>query len=64
MKPIEIEVVVGEDGEVTLHVKGVKGKTCTDLTDEVEKALGRVTKRTATREAHEAPVQVKRCARH
>jgi len=64
MKPIEIEVVVGEDGEVTLHVKGVKGKTCTDLTADVEKALGRVTKWTATGEARQAQVQVKRCSRH
>jgi hypothetical protein len=64
MKPVEIEVVVGGDGEVSLHVQGVKGKTCTDLTDEVEKALGRVKRRTATREACEAPVEAKRCAKH
>jgi hypothetical protein len=64
MKTVEIEVVIDQDGIATLHVQGMKGKTCTDLTDEVEKALGKVTKRTTTREATEAPVEVKRCARH
>jgi len=60
----EIEVVIDEEGAATLHVQGVKGKTCTDLTDDVEKALGKVTRRTATREAREVPLQVKRCAKH
>jgi len=64
MKTVDIEVVVDQDGIATLHVQGMKGKTCTDLTDEVEKALGKVTKRTMTREATENPVEVKRCARH
>jgi hypothetical protein len=64
MMKVEIEVVVDQDGIATLHVQGVKGKTCTDLTDEVEKALGKITKRTMTREANEATAEVKRCARH
>ena len=64
MKTVEIEVVVDQDGIATLHVQNVKGKACTDLTDEVEKALGKITRRTMTREATEAPVEVKRCARH
>jgi len=64
MTKVEIEVVIDEEGQATLHVKGAKGKTCTELTADVEKALGRVTKRTPTREAREAPLQVKRCARH
>ncbi len=64
MRPVEIEVVVGEDGEVALHVIGARGKACTDLTVEVEKALGRVIRRTATREAHEVPLEARRCIRH
>ena len=60
----EIEVVINEEGEATVHVEGVKGKTCTHLTEDVEKAMGTVTGRKMTREAHEAPVQAKRCARH
>jgi hypothetical protein len=64
MKTVEIEVVVDQDGIATLHVQGAKGKTCTDLTEDIEKALGKVTRRTMTREATEAPVEVKRCARH
>ncbi len=60
----QIEIVIDEEGEATIHVRGVKGKSCTDLTADVEKALGKVTKRTATREAREAPLQVKTCVRH
>lgn len=60
----EIEIVVEPDGTATVHVKGVKGKGCTDLTAELEKALGKVSARKATEEAREAPVQVRRCARH
>lgn len=36
----EIEVVIGKDGQVEISVRGVKGKTCLDITGELEKALG------------------------
>jgi hypothetical protein len=60
----EIEVVIDQEGEATVHVQGVKGKGCTALTAELEKALGQVGQRTMTREAGERPLEVKRCARH
>jgi hypothetical protein len=60
----EIEVVIDQEGEVTLHVQGVKGKGCTKLTQDVEKALGKVGRRKMTREATEKPLEVKRCIRH
>ena len=60
----EIEVVIDEEGQATVHVKGVKGTTCTHLTAEMEKVLGKVGKRVATREMHEVPVETKRCAKH
>ncbi|MBN1772531.1 MAG: DUF2997 domain-containing protein [Deltaproteobacteria bacterium] len=60
----EIEVVVDEEGHASVHVKGVKGKTCNDLTADLEKALGKVTKRMTTREAYEVPLETRRCARH
>ncbi|MDI7266603.1 MAG: DUF2997 domain-containing protein [Myxococcota bacterium] len=64
MKPVEVEVVVDEAGHAVVHVTGVKGASCRELTDDMEKALGTVTKRKATREAHEVPLEAKRCARH
>jgi hypothetical protein len=60
----EIEIEINEEGAATIHVKGVKGKTCTKLTADLEKALGKVTGRKMTPEAREPPLQVKRWARH
>ncbi len=39
----KITLLVNEDGSVQLEVEGVKGKGCTELTADVEKALGTVT---------------------
>ena len=36
----EIEVTIGKNGQVQLHVRGAKGKKCLDLTRELEQALG------------------------
>jgi hypothetical protein len=60
----EIEVEINDEGEATVHVKGIKGKTCTDLTADIEKALGKVAERKMTPEAHEPPLRVKPWARH
>lgn len=36
----EIEVTINKNGQVILHVKGAKGETCLELTDDLEKTLG------------------------
>jgi hypothetical protein len=36
----EIEVTIGKNGQVQIHVRGAKGKKCLDLTRELEQALG------------------------
>jgi hypothetical protein len=36
----EIEVFIDEKGEVQIEVRGVKGKKCLDLTEDLEEALG------------------------
>lgn len=36
----EIEVTIGKNGEVQVHVRGVKGKACLELTEALEAALG------------------------
>ena len=38
-----IEIIIGKDGKSKVHVKGVKGKECVDLTADLEKSLGDVT---------------------
>jgi len=54
-----IFVIDPETGEIEISVKGVKGKVCSDLTADVEKALGKVTETKKTREYREAdPVKI------
>jgi hypothetical protein len=36
----EIEVLIDKDGQVQLHVRGVKGGNCLEITREVEASLG------------------------
>lgn len=36
----EIEVTIGKNGKVQLHIRGVKGLACLELTKELEQALG------------------------
>jgi hypothetical protein len=40
MEVEEIEITIGKNGQVKLHVRGMKGKKCLTLTEELEKALG------------------------
>lgn len=50
----EVRMTFDEKGMPTLSVKGVKGKSCKDLTRNLEQLLGgNVTKDTETREYHE-----------
>lgn len=53
----EIKVVIDADANVTVSVAGVKGKSCKDLTRQLEAALGTVTKDELTREAYEQPAR-------
>jgi hypothetical protein len=54
----EIEVFIDTNGEVRLHVCGVKGESCLDLTRELEAALGgQVASRQMTPEALETAGQ-------
>jgi len=50
----EIEVFIEPDGNVRIEVRGVKGKSCLDVTKDLEKALGEVVERTMTPEALES----------
>ncbi len=36
----EVEVTIGKDGKVQVHVRGVKGEACLDITRALEGALG------------------------
>ncbi len=50
----EIEVIIAPNGEVKVHVQGVKGSKCTDITKGMEELLGgNVLERTETDEYYE-----------
>jgi len=54
----EIEVVVEKNGQVQVHVRGVKGEGCLELTKELEAALGGgILSRQMTADASEARTQ-------
>jgi hypothetical protein len=49
---LEIRLVIRPDGTVELSTHGLKGEDCLAETKELERALGRVTRRTKTSEYH------------
>lgn len=44
----EMEITVDPDGNVILHVKGVRGDECIRITGSIEEALGAVADRVLT----------------
>jgi hypothetical protein len=51
----EIEVTIDENGQVQIHVIGIKGDACLDITRPLEQALGGQLTRQMTPEALEEP---------
>ncbi len=49
----ELEIMIDNTGAVTVHVNGVKGGKCMDLTKELEEALGVVVSRDKTGEFYQ-----------
>lgn len=52
-KKQELEIMIDSKGAVTVHVNGVKGSKCLDLTKDIEKALGVVVSRDKTGEFYQ-----------
>ena len=55
MEVQEIEVTIDENGQVQIHVSGVKGEACLEITRPLEQALGGQLTREMTPEALEEP---------
>ena len=49
----ELQISITPEGEVKIEVKGVKGADCTEVTKEIEEALGVVTDRQYTGEYYQ-----------
>ena len=43
--PGELEIIIQKDGKIEIQVRGVKGKTCLNLTQNLERQLGLVEKK-------------------
>ena len=56
MKMQELEITIGTDGRVVVHVQGAQGQECTELTKALEQAVGTVEDRTYSPEYYEEPV--------
>jgi hypothetical protein len=56
MQMQELEITIGTDGRVVIHVQGAPGQACVALTEALEHAVGTVEERTFTPEFYEQPV--------
>ncbi|HAZ45634.1 MAG TPA: hypothetical protein DDW76_30170 [Cyanobacteria bacterium UBA11369] len=55
----EVDVFVEKDGSVRIEVRGVKGMSCLDLTQDLEAVLGgQIEAREMTLEAHEIATDI------
>jgi hypothetical protein len=50
----ELEIVINENGETTIRVRGVHGAECRDVTKELEEQLGTLRERELTGEYYES----------
>jgi hypothetical protein len=55
----EIEVKISNDGKVELGVVGAKGRSCLDVTEQIEKLLGEMQSRQLCSEYYEMPSEAK-----
>ena len=49
----DIEITIGKDGKVKVHVKGAKGKACMEYAKWLEGIIGKVDNRQLTSEYYE-----------
>jgi hypothetical protein len=54
----EFDITIGADGSVEVHVKGYKGKSCTEAVKLFEKIVGEIRAEQKTSEFYEPEEQV------
>jgi hypothetical protein len=59
MEQHDVEIEIGKDGKVRVHVKGAKGKACLEYAKLLEKIVGRQESRELTAEYYEPGSQVR-----
>jgi hypothetical protein len=55
----EIELFIDDNGELKVHLKGIKGKSCAGVMDSLVSELGTEKSRTLTSEYYEPETQAK-----
>jgi hypothetical protein len=53
----EVEIVISKDGEVRVHIKGVKGKGCMEYARWLTRIVGRVKDQKVTSEYYEPEIK-------
>ena len=58
MPKTELEIIIDENGDVHLDIKGVKGKNCVAIAEMVEKILGEMKSKKHKPEYYETDVNI------
>ncbi len=58
MSKTELEIIIDENGEVHLDIKGIKGKKCLEIAEMVEKAIGEMKGKKHKLEYYETDVSI------
>jgi hypothetical protein len=59
MQQREFEIRIGPDGQVSLEVKGYKGRRCVEVAKLFEKVVGEISSQRLTREFYDPEEQVR-----
>ena len=51
----ELEIFISEEGEIKVHVKGIKGPACQDVVRNFSSGIGRITEIVKTSEFYQKP---------
>ena len=54
-KSQEIELFISDDGELKVHIKGMKGPGCIKVLDDISKEIGTQKEKTLSAEYYEKP---------
>lgn len=58
MKQHDLDITISKNGEVTVHVKGAKGKSCLKYAEYLTKLLGKVKEQSFTSEYYEPDAKI------
>ena len=60
MAKTELDIIIDENGEIHMDIKGTKGKTCIEIAEEIAQILGRIKTKKPKPEYYEDEVSIKK----